>query len=40
MRVTQWGVITNGTGQAFSLPDGMGETAESEYKNTIQMKQI
>ena len=38
--MTQWGVILNGTGQAFSLPDGMGESVESELKNTQQMKQI
>jgi len=30
----------NGTGQAFSLPDGMGESVESELKNTKQMKQV
>jgi hypothetical protein len=30
----------NGNGQAFSLPDGMGESVESESKNTKQIKQI
>jgi len=30
----------NGIGQTFSLPDGMGESVESEFKNTKRMKQI
>jgi hypothetical protein len=31
-------MIMNGNGQAFSLPNGMGESVESESKNTKQMK--